>query len=133
MSKPLLVRRIKLEILKISRQKGSLNEIALGAAIGSFVGVFPTFGLGTPLVFLLYRFARFNLIVAVSSSLISNPFTSPFFMLASYKVGSFTTGTTIAFDSENWTKNLRDLGWAMLLGSILISLLVSAIAFFVTK
>ncbi len=56
-----------------------------------------------------------------------------YFWTAAYKVGSFTTRTTVAFDAENWTKNLRDLGWAMLLGSILISSLVSAIAFFATK
>jgi len=133
MHKPSLLRSIKYETIKISRQRGNLNEIALGAAIGSFISVFPTFGLGTPLVFLLYRFVRFNLVSAIALSLISNPFTSPFFLFISYKVGVFVTHTTVAFNAENWTKNLKELGWGMLIGSIIISSLVSIIAFLATK
>ena len=132
-NKLLFFRKIRLTIIKIYRSKGSVNEIALGAGIGAFVSVFPTFGIGTPLVILLSRFVHFNLISALAASLISNPFTSPFFLYLSYKTGSIFIESNSAFSIENWSENLKETGLIMLLGSILISSTVSIIVFFITK
>ena len=69
--------------MKIYYARGSVHEIALGAAIGAFWGVFPTFGLSTILSILLYKVFRFNLPVAISAAFISNPITSPFLLMIS--------------------------------------------------
>jgi len=132
-NKLLFFRKIRLMIIKIYRAKGSVNEIALGAGIGAFVSVFPTFGIGTPLVILLSRFVHFNLISALAASLISNPFTSPFFLYLSYKTGNIFIKSNLAFSIQNWSENIKESGLIMLLGSILISSTVSIIVFFTTK
>lgn len=126
-------RNVKLFFIKLARERTSVNEIALGMGIGTFISVFPTFGLGTPLVLLLNRFMKFNLISALAASLISNPFTSPFFMVFSFKVGSAILGTEVEFDLENWKQNLGDTGLIMLMGSLVVSGGLAILAFFITK
>lgn len=126
-------RKIKLFFIKLARARTSVNEIALGMGIGTFISVFPTFGFGTLLVLLLNRFIKFNLIAALAASLISNPFTSPFFMVFSFKVGSAILGTDIQFSLENWKENLGDTGIVMLLGSVVVSGGLAVLAFFITR
>lgn len=124
---------LKLFFLKLARARSSVNEIALGMFIGTFISVFPTFGFGTPLVLVFNRFIKFNLIAALAASLISNPFTSPFFMMFSFKVGSWVLGTKIKFSLENWKENLEDTGLVMLLGSLIVSGTIGLLAYFITK
>jgi len=128
-----LLLKAKQWFLKIAKAEGSADEIAMGAAIGTFVSVFPTFGFGFVFVLFLYRFYKFNLITATSTSVISNPFTSPFFMLLSYKIGSFVLGSQIVFDVNNWRANLKDTSLALVLGSIIVSTTLSIAAYFVFK
>jgi uncharacterized protein (DUF2062 family) len=128
-----LMRRLKLFFIKLARTSDSTSEIALGAGIGAFISVFPTFGLGMPLVILINRFFKFNLISALALSVVSNPFTSPFFILTSYKVGSILLDNSIVFNLENWKENLENTGLSLLLGSIIVSGISSVLAYFITK
>lgn len=128
-----LLLKAKQWFLKIAKAEGSVDEIAMGAAIGTFVSVFPTFGFGFVFVLFLYRFYKFNLIAATSTSVISNPFTSPFFMLISYKIGSFVLGNQIVFDVNNWRANLKDTSLALILGSTIVSTTLSIAAYFVFR
>ena len=128
-----IMRKIKISFLKIYYARGSSYEIALGAAIGAFWGVFPTFGLSTPLVIIMYRFMKFNLIAAFSGAFISNPLTSPFWLFFSYKIGALFIHSEVTFELSNWTKNLRELGLTMLVGSLLLSSVTAIIIFFLTK
>lgn len=133
MGKPGIFRKIKLFFLKLARARASTYEISLGAAIGTFISVFPTFGLGMPLVALLGRFIKFNVVVALAFSVISNPFTSPFFILMSYKVGSVITGSQIDLNAENWKSNLSETGLAVLLGTLIVSGVTAVLAFYISK
>jgi len=128
-----IFRKAKLNLLKIHNARGSAHEIALGAAIGAFWGVFPTFGLSTVLSLLLYKVFRFNLIVAIAAAFISNPLTSPFLLMISYKVGTLFIKTNIKFEFENWYKNISQLGYVMLIGATIVSTLTAIIIYFVTK
>lgn len=121
MGKITIYRKLKLFFLKLARERASTIEIARGAAIGTFISVFPTFGAGMFLVVLLNKFLKFNLMAALALSVISNPFTSPFFMALSYKIGSVITGSGIEFNLDNLEKNLSDTGIVMLLGSLVVS------------
>ena len=38
--------RIKTRFIKLAKENSSVNEIATGAALGAFTGVFPSFGFG---------------------------------------------------------------------------------------
>ena len=128
-----LIRRLKLFFIKLARARDSTSEIALGAGIWAFISVFPTFGLGMPLVILMNRFFKFNLISALALSVVSNPFTSPFFILTSYKVGAILLDNSIAFNLENWKENLGNTGLALLLGATIVSGISSVLAYFITK
>jgi uncharacterized protein (DUF2062 family) len=128
-----IFRKLKINLLKIYHARGSAHEIALGAAIGSFWGVFPTFGLSTVFSLLLYRILRFNIVVAISASFISNPLTSPFWLVFSYNIGLFFTDAKDSFKFEKWYENLGELGFTMLIGSLLLSSITALVVFFLTR
>ncbi|CAN1528663.1 Domain of unknown function DUF2062 [Flavobacteriaceae bacterium] len=117
---------------KLARTNDSASEIGFGAAIGTFISVFPTFGFGTPLVLLLSRFIKFNLLIAIAASIISNPFTSPFFLYLSYKMGVIITGNSIDYKLENWSSNLGKTGITLFIGSLIISGIVAVLSYFIS-
>ncbi len=133
MQKESIAKRIKLRFLKLAKEKSSVNEIAAGAALGAFTGVFPTFGFGFLSVLLLYRFFKFNIFAAASGSLISNPITSPLFMLLSFKIGELILDTNVNFDMQNWSGNLKEAGYSIFIGSIAVSGFCSFVTYFITK
>ncbi len=128
-----IYKKAKLSFFKIYYARGSAHEIALGAAIGAFWGVFPTFGLSTILSLLLYKFFRFNFVAAISGAFISNPLTSPFLLMLSYKVGSFFIKTNIQLDSANWYKNIPQMGYVLLIGSTIVSTATSILVYYISK
>ena len=127
-----IIRKTIILFWKVSKSRDSEIKIAWGAAIGTFISVFPTFGFGTLLVLLLSRFFKFNLLIALATSVISNPFTSPFFLLLSYKVGLFLLGKQIQFELENWKKNFSETGFTILTGSLILSGIMAIVAFYVS-
>jgi uncharacterized protein (DUF2062 family) len=128
-----IFRKLKFNFLKIYHARGSVNEIALGAAIGTFWGVFPTFGLSTILTLMLYKLFRFNLPVAISAAFISNPITSPFLLMISFKVGIFFINTDLIFEYENWNQNISKFGFVMFIGSTIVSTITAIFVYFIVK
>lgn len=128
-----IFQKAKISFLKIYHARGSAHEIAFGAAVGAFWGVFPTFGFSTILSLLLYKIFRFNLVAAISGAFISNPLTSPFLLMLSYKVGGYFIKTKITFDSENWYKTIPEVGYVLLVGSIIVSSITSVFIYVSTK
>jgi len=128
-----ILRRLRINFLKIYYARGSAHEIALGAAIGAFWGVFPTFGLSTILSLLLYKIFRFNIVAAISGAFISNPLTSPFLLMLSYKVGSYFIKTDIQFDYDNWYKNLPQMGYVLIIGSTIVSSVTALFVYYIIK
>ncbi len=128
-----IIRKFKINLLKIYYARGSAHEVALGAAIGAFWGVFPTFGLSTILSILLYKIFRFNLVVAISAAFISNPLTSPFLLVISYKVGTYFIKTDIKFEYDKWYQNISQIGYVLFLGATIVSMLTSLLVYFIAK
>ncbi|MCU0435596.1 MAG: DUF2062 domain-containing protein [Bacteroidia bacterium] len=128
-----IFRKAKISLLKIYYARGSSHEIALGAAIGAFWGVFPTFGLSTILSLLLYKIFRFNILAALSAAFISNPLTSPFLLMMSFKVGTWFIKTDIEFNYDNWLDNISQLGFIMLIGSTILSSATGLLVYFITR
>jgi uncharacterized protein (DUF2062 family) len=128
-----VLRKLKINFLKIYYARGSVHEIALGAAIGGFWGVFPTFGFSTMLSLILYKVFRFNLPVAISAAFISNPLTSPLLMMTSYKVGTLFIHTGIKFDYETWYHNIPKIGYVLFIGSIMVSAIIALLIYFVVN
>lgn len=133
MKKHRIVRKLTVFLWKLARSNDRANEIALGAAIGTFISVFPTFGFGTLLVLVLSKWIKFNLLIAFAASFISNPLTTPFFLLLSFKVGTIILGNSIEFTTANWKKDLNETGLTLLVGSLIVSGIMGCFAYVITK
>jgi uncharacterized protein (DUF2062 family) len=133
MKKESFFKRIKTRFYQLAKEKSSVNEIASGAALGAFTGVFPSFGFGFLTVLFLYRFFKFNILAAATGSLISNPLTSPLFMLLSFEMGELILNTDVKFDMHDWSANLKEAGYSIFIGAIVVSSFCSAVTYFVTK
>lgn len=74
--------------LRLIRVSGDPTHVGLGFALGVFLGIFPTFGLGIPVGILLASLLRWNRAAALLGTLVMNPITTPFFWSLSATVGA---------------------------------------------
>ncbi len=121
--------------LRLVRMGGNPVRIALGFALGVFLGVFPTFGIGIPLSVLLASLFHWNRVSAVLGSLVMNPLTTPFFWTLSGTVGAaiFRADATRLLSSVQNGERLRGLtlgAGIYLAGNTIVALLTAAIAYF---
>ncbi|MEZ6044903.1 MAG: DUF2062 domain-containing protein [Planctomycetaceae bacterium] len=114
------------------------HSIALGTAIGMFIGMTPTVGAQMLIVFILSLltrpFFKFNVIAAMITVYISNPLTMVPIYYFDYKVGSLlmegeapiSRFTEILSNEQNlsWWNQIYTLlvefGWPLVLGSLII-------------
>ena len=135
--KPELKRISRYMYLRIVRANDSPPRVSAGVAVGVFLGIFPTFGLGLVLAYVLAVVFRINKAAAVVGSLIMNPLTTPFFWTISAIVG----GTMIGAERELILSELKSgmifkaIGpafYAYMLGNVLISLVFAVVSYFIT-
>jgi uncharacterized protein (DUF2062 family) len=95
-----LHRLSKYYYLKFIRLKGDPHSLALGSAIGVFVGLTPTMPLHTAAILVLTLLTRSSMIAAITISwLICNPLTYIPIYAFSVKIGNALTPYTL-----NWAK-----------------------------
>jgi uncharacterized protein (DUF2062 family) len=117
---------------------GNPVRIALGFALGVFLGVFPTFGIGIPLSLLFASLFRWNRVSAVLGSLVMNPLTTPFFWTLSGAVGAaiFRTDASRLLASVQNGERLRGLtlgAGIYLAGNTIVALVTAMIAYFLAS
>ena len=76
--------------------RGSPKEIALGFALGLFIGMTPTIGFQMPIAVFVAALFKWNKISAAVAVWITNPVTAPFIYSFSYFVGAKMLGFKIA-------------------------------------
>lgn len=111
-------KRIKSFYEKFISLKGEPRHIALGMAVGVFIGVTPTIPFHTVLIILIGFVYRHNFTSAyLGSWLISNPLTIPVFYLSQYELGRVLLGMDhITFAMADYSfKTVASLGWQILL------------------
>ncbi|MBI4633777.1 MAG: DUF2062 domain-containing protein [Deltaproteobacteria bacterium] len=120
--------------------RGEPRTIAMGMAIGVFVGVTPTIPLHTVLIVLVGITFRQNISAGyLGSWLISNPLTIPFFYVAEYRLGKYLLGNhaplTVITDYSLF--HLLQYGWGvaapLLAGGIVIAPFFAVPAYFITR
>lgn len=115
------------------------HSIALGTAIGVFIGMTPTFGIQMLLVvtlaFLFRPFFRFNQIAALLAVYISNPFTMVPIYWFNYRLGTLFTHSNVTWDEfvdlfhyskfSEWFVTISNvfytLGAPLIIGSFLVA------------
>lgn len=119
--------------------KGDPKPIAMGMAMGVFIGVTPTIPFHTALIILLGITFRQNITSAyLGSWLISNPLTIPLFYVVEYKLGQYLLGhgpvNLVITDYSVW--NIAETGLQILLplltGGVIIAGILAVPAYFIT-
>ena len=119
--------------------KGEPKAIAMGMAIGVFVGVTPTIPFHTALLVVIAVLFKRNVTAAyLGSWVISNPITIPVFYFTQYELGRHLLG--IAPTDFNLAglalQHIVSIGWhiaiPLLLGGIIMAPLFAVPAYFIT-
>jgi uncharacterized protein (DUF2062 family) len=121
--------------------RGEPQDIAMGLALGLFLGVSPMFGLQVWIAILLAALFKWNKIAAALGTVISNPFTTPFIYAATYYVGSklFDTGKILpaglAWDFNTLVRILSktpQVFWAWTLGGVILGLPLACFGYYLS-
>ncbi len=136
---------------KIVSQDDTPHSLALGTAIGMFIGLTPTGGLQMFLVmgtaWLCKPFFRFNQLAGILAVYVSNPFTAFPIYWFNYWVGTFFVGGNLTKErladllayegSITWWAKLWelvvDIGLPLTLGSIIVGTIAGLITYPVVK
>ena len=130
-ARSLLLRLWQTTYERFVRIRGEPREIALGFALGIFIGMSPFLGLQMALAVFFAALFKWNKISSMLGCWISNPLTMPIIYPVTYLVGAKLVGIEKAYpipDHMDWTLLLRMLEKSpeiislMTLGGILLGL-----------
>lgn len=131
-------RTLKYHWLKFRRLQGDPKKLALGAAIGVFVGITPTIPFHTFLILGLAPLMRASVLAAYMGIWISNPLTwVPQYLLA-YEVGRYLLfrGEPLNIPAQTDLAAFLDLLWrgglALQVGGVLIAVPPAIVSYFIT-
>lgn len=83
---------------KFLKLRGDPREIALGFALGLFIGMSPSMGFQMVIAAAVAAFLKWDIISAAMGVWITNPLTAPFIYSLTYFVGSKIYGTSNVFN-----------------------------------
>ena len=109
-------RFLRFNYLRIIRLKTSAHSIALGAALGIFVGFLPIIPFQSVVVLTLAIIVRANKIAAFSCTFISNVFNLIPFYTMLYIVGSWMVPLRVHFDTQHLRlMEMVEQGWQLVI------------------
>jgi len=122
---------------QLRQLRGKPHEIALGMAIGVFIGITPTIPLHTILAVSLALLVRGSKLAAALGVWVSNPLSIPFFYYGSYRVGQLVLGfPAISLPEDRSLLAMASLGGkivgAMLLGGVILGIIPAIVAYMLT-
>jgi uncharacterized protein (DUF2062 family) len=125
-------------VKRIKKLEGDPHYIAMGMAIGVFVGITPTMPFHTVVAVAMAFILRGSKAAAALGVWFCNPITAPFFYLGSYKAGMFIFGNSVPFDVkyESILELLKlgmDVTMAMIVGGVILGILPGIAAYFITR
>ncbi len=131
-------RTLRFAYLKILRTKASPHSIALGLAVGVFVGCLPVIPFQTIIAVTLAFIFRCNKVMAALGTWVSNPANVIVVYYGLYRVGRlFLPGLSQGFDPEHLAlTEMLASGWhlvmVMCVGGIVVGIPVAALVYVVT-
>ena len=121
-------RWVRLQAVNVVRENSTPERTGLGFALGTFIGVFPNFALGTPFAFLWAGRLGWNRAAAVGGTLLLNPFTAPLVYPASTWVGLKILGRELERPSAGgFMHYMHHFGLAFLLGNTLFAVILATV------
>jgi uncharacterized protein (DUF2062 family) len=131
---------LKDKIKNLIRSHNSPSEIALGIAIGVFIGILPLYGFHI-LLWILFSFLvpRANKLAIFVGTNVSLPPTIPFITWAGYEIGRFMLSTTRAYpplDADFFRhfpfKDIGSFYFPLFVGSVILGMTGGAIFYGIT-
>ncbi len=132
-------RLLKLSYLKILRIDDSTEKIARGAALGAFIGLMPTLGVGIILCLIGSYLLKVNKAAAIIASFVMNPFTAPLVWSGSVTIGKIIfwreTASEVFYGPANETllKEIGHIPLVFVTGNTIIASFFSAIVYIIVK
>lgn len=139
-----MYRWLKYMKTRLLRINDTPEKIAKGAALGVFLGIYPTFGLGFILAWLGSAVMGWNKAASILGSFIMNPITTPFFWTLSAVVGGFIFNHDSRllyneikagdfFANGGMIGSLKTSALIYIAGNTIIAALFSIITYFIVK
>lgn len=127
--------KLKDYIIRFSSKGLSTNEIALGIALGNFVGFIPVIGTHTIVAIGLAHLLRLNTLIVLLGTQISNPISYPFQLFITAEVGSLILhGRFLEMKfSKNIVYYVDNFVWPIIVGSVILGIIVSALSYFIVR
>ena len=117
---------LRLQVGRVVRENSTPARTGLGFALGAFIGVFPSFLIGSPLAFFLARRFGWNRAAAVAGTFLMNPVTAPVFYWISTWLGLELLGRNIEMARiAGLVNHVPHLGLAFLVGNTLFALVLA--------
>jgi uncharacterized protein (DUF2062 family) len=125
-------------VQRVKNLEGNPHYVAMGLAIGVFIGITPTIPFHTVLAVALAFILRGSKAAAALGVWFSNPITAPIFYWGSYKVGLYLLGNPAPFDVkyESILELLHlgmDVTFAMIAGGVILGVLPGIASYFITR
>ncbi len=121
-------RWFRLQLIRMVRENSTPARTGLGFALGAFIGIFPSFLLGTPVAFLLAGRLGWNRAAAAVGTFLTNPLTAPVLYSLSAWLGLAILGREVdASQVHGVIDHLRQFGLAFLLGNTVVALSLAAL------
>jgi len=122
---------------QLKELRGKPHEIALGMAIGVFIGITPTLPLHTILAVSLALLARGSKLAAALGVWVSNPLSIPIFYYGSYRIGRLVLGLPgLSLPDDRSLLVMARMGGeilgAMLLGGVILGIIPAIVAYVLT-
>ena len=117
---------LRLQVRRVVRENSTPARSGLGFALGSFIGVFPSFLIGSPLAFSLAGRFGWNRAAAVAGTFLMNPVTAPIFYWISTWLGLEVLGRGVeTAQIGGFVDQMPHFGLAFLIGNTLFALAVA--------
>ena len=123
---------------RVKQLHGDPHYVAMGMAIGVFIGITPTMPFHTVIAVALAFIFRGSKAAAALGVWFCNPLTAPLFYWGSYKTGMFILGHPAPFHVkfESILELLKlgtDVTIAMITGGVILGIFPGIVAYFVTR
>ena len=126
-----ITRSLKKIYERFLRIRGRPREIALGFALGLFIGMTPSIGTQMAIAAFLAALFKWNKFSAAIGVLITNPLTAPLIYSINYVIGArlleikrgYTLSPEISIaGTSHMLHNAPEIFWALLLGGVILGL-----------
>ena len=131
-------KKLKDKLMVLVKINNTPRHIALGVAIGVFIGVTPLYGFHTVIVIIMAMLIpRTNKIAILIGSNISIPPTAPFISWGGYEIGRKIFGHK--YPAIQWTylkhfrySDVKEILFPLFLGSFILGLILALCFYFIT-